>query len=165
MSRKYYQIRSSAVQRSDFQVNKVRTFSQNKDLLTKLFNKYGIPEKYQKIYLSKKAFNKFEDFFTGVSFDVKITPDKRISVFFEKKSEQPDINFHVYAIYGYEAKRTTKEVIAFYKKLYDEKLIKKYLMALNEYFDLDMQLDYLFELNESKKSVWRQQRLYRKRIK
>ena len=165
MSKKYYQIQSSSIQRSDFQYDNIRTFSQNKNLLTMTFNKYGIPEKYQKIYLYREMFSKLTDFFTGVSFDIQITPDKRINVFLRKKKDQSSLNFSLYTIYGYEMRCTTKEVTQFYRKLYDEKLLKNYLRALNEFFALGMDLDYLFEINESKKSAKSQQRLIRKRIK
>ena len=165
MSRKYFQIRSSAIQRSDFQVKQVRTFTQNRDLLTLLFEKYGVPDRYQKIFVRKNAFDKLEDFFSGVDFEIKITSDKRINLLLKKKTDQPNIDYHVYAIYGNEGKISYSQLMSFYKTLHKEGYLRGYLRAINEYFILGIDLDYLFELNDTYKSIGKQKRLYRKRMR
>lgn len=165
MSRRFYRVNSSAVQRGDYLLSGIRTFSQNRNLLTNLFIKYGIPEEYRKIYLYKsKITDKFEDFFTSVTVDIERTKDRVINVFLKRSLEQPKLNYYAYSAYNYEKKCSKEEVMQFYKELHEKLLLKNYLCALKEFFVLDMDLDYLFELSESDKSIRAQKRLYRKRM-
>ena len=71
----------------------------------------------------------------------------------------------MYAIYSIDSTCNKDKLIKFYKELYEKGLLRNYLRALNEFFSLNMDLDYMFELSESDKSIRRQKRLYRKRIK
>ena len=166
MSKKFLKIDADDIERASFLANNSMYFCANSDLLSEMFNKHEVPEEYQLVFFYKNLLNdSIKEFFTDIPFNFQKTKIGNIKDRLKRRDNNEKLDFHFYLINSKEVNCSKEDIINFYLMLYDNGYLKRYLNALNEFFLLNLDLDYIFELSESNKSVSEQKKLYRKKIK
>jgi len=138
-----------------------------------IFDKYGIPEEFQKIIVKINIpfFIKYEaeEYTMGFRFDItagrieKENNDKYISVsnypvLYDNQVFRNKIKFKTQLKYF-----KFNEVIDFLIKIDDRGYLRSYLESIKEFFDIALDLDYLYEVWNQEKSAKKALTLYRKK--
>ena len=164
MSKKILKIDASDVERASFLFNNSMYLHAGSDLLSEMFTKHEIPEKYQLVYFYKNLLNDgIKEFFTDVPFDFQKTKIGNIKARFKKRDNNEKLDFYFFLINSNEINCSKNDMMNFYFSLYENGYIRKYLAALSEFFILNLDLDYIMELSESNYSVSKQKRLYKQK--
>lgn len=135
-----------------------KVFYNNSDLLSEIFSKYNIPKEYQKLIFKKRKDNNIQEIFTGISFNYENTKNGKLKA---RVYGQNKLTSLIYLINYDEAKCDKEETMNFYSKLYENGYLKTYLEAINNYFFLKMDLDYIFDSSKEKKSLKEIKRLHK----
>lgn len=166
MNKKFLKIDADDIKRASFLANNSMYLCANSDLLSEMFTKHEVPEEYQLVFFYKNLLNdSIKEFFTDIPFDFQKTKIGNIKARLKRRDNNKKLDFHFYLINSKEVNCSKEDIINFYLMLYDNDYLKRYLNALNDFFLLNLDLDYIFELSESNKSVSEQKKLYRKKIK
>jgi len=165
MINKFLKVEANNIERVNLLVNRHLTICSGSDLLSEIFTKYDVPEKYQKVFFYKKILNNcIREFFTDTSFDLRKTEVGNIKARLNKKDNNEKLGFHLYLIDSSKANCSKDYIINFYLTMYDNGYLRKYLSTLNEYFLLNMDANYIFELSEGNEQLSKQMKSYKKKI-
>lgn len=172
---KYLLINSNEIEKQIYTFNSSGLYNNSNDISIsettikskEIFDKYDIPEKFQKIIIKVNMpfvlKNEAEEYTMGFPFDLtsgKVTK--------ENDKNYINITASIENKYNKEAKRIAfkteikylkfKEIINFLRAIYNEGYIKNYLSVIKELFDISLDLEYLIE-------VWNQEKNVNKAIK
>lgn len=165
MIKRFLIVNSSNIKRSSFIVNDSLYTCTDSILLSDIFTKYEIPKEYQKVFFYKSLLDdNMKEFLTDVPFNIRNTTNGSMMAIFKKRDNPEKLDFYAYTVDSNKVKCSKEYVMNFYLTLYDKGYLKKYLTALNEYFILNMDVDYIFELSEGNESLSKQKKLYKKRM-
>lgn len=135
-----------------------------------IFEKYEMPLKYQKIIIMKKVARlsnvvKLYEICTGYSFFIKNknSSQNNISIVNKTINNNPFVLLPAHTIKIDKIKPTNyKEAIDFYQEMFDNEYFIKYLKCLNELFDLNLDIELLYELSSQEKNRRKALKLYKK---
>ena len=166
MGKRFLKMDAINVEKACFAVNNSISFCEDIKLLSEFFDKNGIPDERKTIFFKKGLLNdSVSEFFTGVTFMVKSNTNGTIRAFLNGKNNNLGFDYQVFSFDSDADDCSKKEIMDFCLDLDADDKLYGYINALNEFFVLDMDVDYLFELSKSGLPLSSQRKLYRSRTK
>lgn len=164
MSKRLLRLDASDVTKACYVVNKSISYCEDVKLLSESFTRHDISEEHKLVFFKKSILgDSISEFFTGVSFMVKPTYNGNLRALLKSSGDDERFDYQVFSLNSQVENCSKKDIMNFCLSLDESGELHDYISALNEYFYLNMDVDYLFELSQSGKSLARQRRLYKSR--
>ena len=162
MSRIFYKIKESDIERLEYTVIDDSEFGCESLLLSTLFDKYEVPEEYRILFFYKSLFNNdIKEFFTDTSLQYA-NHSLKGDLFKLKKEKSKDIK-HFYRV-NINGTCNEEFIKNFFHQMDENNFLECYLRALNEYFFLKLNSYHITTISDSEDTIEAKRRMVNKNI-
>ena len=166
MSKRLLKMDAIDVTKACYVVNNSISFCEDVGLLSESFTRHNIPEEHQLVFFKRGILgDSISEYFTGISFAVKPTYNGNVRALLRTGGADERYAYQVFSLNSQVDNCSKKDIIDFGIALNESGELYDYISAINEYFYLNMDVDYLFELSQSGMSLARQRKIYKSKMK
>lgn len=158
MGKKFLKVCAKDIEKNTFLLNGSTYLYNESCLLSDIFMIHKVPEEYHYVFFGKSFFGDcIREIILSIPFDIKNTQVGNIRARLIKKSNR---EIYLYYLNCKEANSDKNKAIDFYFSLYKNGYIKDYLDSLNEFFQLNLDLNYINEISESNYLILKKRKKY-----
>lgn len=146
MGRMFFKVNGKDVAKRDYYSNVV--VNQDEGVLSSFFDRYNVPEEYRSLFFYKSLIgDDIKEFITNTKLLYVVnSPDGLI---YRKDTSKECQQYHIYFLNNIKNNYNIDEVKKFFFRLDESNYIDRYLMVMNEYFFLNLDLYNINRISDS----------------